>query len=84
MHKKKEISLDLLPKSATGVLSKPRIYNKTVLRLLELGLTEGAEITIKRKGPFGDPIQAVIRNSCICIHKKEASYFRVKLNACEY
>jgi Fe2+ transport system protein FeoA len=41
-------------------------------RLLELGLTTGAELEIIRFAPLGDPIEIRVRGYCLSLRKHEA------------
>jgi ferrous iron transport protein A len=41
-------------------------------RLLELGLTNGAEIEVIRFAPLGDPIEIKVRGYCLSLRKHEA------------
>ena len=46
-------------------------------RLLEMGLTVGAECEIVRFAPMGDPIDIKVRGYQLSLRKKEASGVRV-------
>lgn len=41
-------------------------------RLMELGITKGVKIFIKRYAPFGSPIEVVVRGYNLCLDKKSA------------
>ncbi len=47
-------------------------------RLLEMGLTVGAEFEIVRFAPMGDPIDIKVRGYHLSLRKKEASGVRVE------
>ena len=46
-------------------------------RLLEMGLTVGAECEIVRFAPMGDPIDIKVRGYQLSLRKKEASGVRI-------
>jgi Fe2+ transport system protein FeoA len=46
-------------------------------RLLEMGLTIGAEFEIIRFAPLGDPVEIKVRGYHLSIRKREASGIRV-------
>lgn len=50
-------------------------------RLAEMGLTEGAEFTVIKIAPFGDPIEIDLRGYRLCLRRKETSCFEVELLA---
>lgn len=39
---------------------------------MELGITKGVKIFIKRYAPFGSPIEVVVRGYNLCLDKKSA------------
>lgn len=46
--------------------------NKLTTRLMEMGLTKGVKILIKKIAPFGDPIAIEFRGYCLSIRKNTA------------
>ena len=50
------------------------VSNKEIKRhLLDMGITRGVEITVKKKAPMGDPIDISLRDYELCVSKKELS-----------
>lgn len=43
-----------------------------VLRLKEMGITEGVRLRVLRKAPFGGPIEVEVRGYCITLRRDEA------------
>ena len=41
-------------------------------KLLDMGLTPGTRLTIKRIAPLGDPIEIVLRGFSLSLRKREA------------
>ena len=46
-------------------------------RLLEMGLTKGAEVQLIRFAPLGDPIEVKVRGYHLSLRKREAAGIRV-------
>lgn len=42
-------------------------------RLFDMGVTPGAELTMRKKAPLGDPIEITIRGYELTLRKSEAS-----------
>ena len=56
------------------------VKSKEIKRhLLDMGITKGVEITIKKKAPMGDPIDISLRDYELCISKKELSSIVVEV-----
>jgi ferrous iron transport protein A len=56
------------------------VSNKEIKRhLLDMGITRGVEITVKKKAPMGDPIDISLRDYELCISKKELSSILVEV-----
>lgn len=53
--------------------------SEAILRLAELGLTEGAEFTVVKVAPLGDPIEIDLRGYRLCLRKAETEGVRVRL-----
>ena len=47
-------------------------------RLMEMGLTEGAEFNVIKVAPFGDPIEIDIRGYRLCLRKSETHCFEIE------
>lgn len=54
--------------------------NKAVRRhLLDMGVTRGVEITIKKIAPMGDPIDINLRDYELCLRKEDLSKINVEV-----
>lgn len=54
--------------------------NKAIRRhLLDMGITKGVEITIKKVAPMGDPIDIQLRDYELCIRKEDLSKIEVEV-----
>lgn len=47
-------------------------------RLFDMGVTPGAELTLKKKAPLGDPIEIMIRGYELTLRKTEAACVEVE------
>ena len=68
--------------SALGIGEKARVLGFELppehrQRLLEMGLTVGAECEVVRFAPMGDPIDIKVRGYHLSLRKKEASGVRI-------
>ena len=59
---------------------KLNIENKQIKRhLLDMGMTRGVLVTVKRKAPMGDPIDIALRDYELCICKADLSKIEVEV-----
>ena len=47
-------------------------------RLFDMGVTPGAEVYLKRKAPFGDPLEVRLRGYELTLRKAEAAQVEIK------
>lgn len=56
------------------------VQNKEIRRhLLDMGLTRGVRVKVKKKAPMGDPIDIELRDYELCISKSELSQIKVEV-----
>ena len=48
-------------------------------RLFDMGVTPGAELTMRKKAPLGDPIEITIRGYELTLRKAEAACVEVEI-----
>ncbi len=54
--------------------------NKAIRRhLLDMGITRGVEITIKKVAPMGDPIDIELRDYELCLRKEDLAKIEVEV-----
>ena len=54
--------------------------NKAIRRhLLDMGITRGVEITIKKVAPMGDPIDLQLRDYELCLRKEDLKKIEVEV-----
>lgn len=68
---------DLKP-GQRGVVDKITCEKKLRSRIVDMGITPGAVIIMKRVAPFGDPIQINVRGFDLSIRKAEAENIKIK------
>ncbi len=47
-------------------------------RILDMGLTKGAEVTVRKVAPLGDPIEVTVRGYELSLRKAEAACIYMK------
>ncbi len=47
-------------------------------RLMDMGITKGCEIYVRKVAPFGDPIEVTVRSYELSIRKDEAAIVEVE------
>ena len=63
-----------------AIVIKLEVQNKEIKRhLLDMGLTRGVEVSIKKIAPMGDPIDIKIRDYELCISKENLSQIKVEV-----
>ncbi len=58
----------------TGRIKNIEGEGKIRRRLLDMGITPGAEVYLRKKAPLGDPIEITIRGYELTLRKKEAAF----------
>ena len=59
---------------------KLNVTDKEVRRhLLDMGLTRGVVVKIKKKAPMGDPVDIELRDYELCISKRELNQIEVEV-----
>ena len=54
--------------------------NKAIRRhLLDMGITRGVEITIKKVAPMGDPVDIQLRDYELCLRKEDLAKIEVEV-----
>jgi len=70
------MTLDTLKAGVSAKLLDIDPCNGLRLRLMEMGLTPGADISVLRVAPMGDPIEIMVRGTRLSIRKREAALIR--------
>ena len=73
-------NLSQLQVGQKAIVLKIKEENKKVRRhLLDMGITRGVEILIKKVAPMGDPIDLQLRDYELCIRKEDISKIEVEV-----
>lgn len=73
-------SLSELKIGQTAVVKSINIANKNVKRhLLDMGLTKGTKVSIKKIAPMGDPIDILLRGYELAIRKADLKQIEVEV-----
>ena len=73
-------NLSQLQVGQKAIVLKIKEENKKIRRhLLDMGITRGVEITIKKIAPMGDPIDISLRDYELCIRKTDLSKIEVEV-----
>ena len=74
-----ERSLKELKPGEKGIITKVNGEGAVKRRLMDMGVTRGAEIMIRKVAPLGDPIEVNIRGYELSFRKVEAENIMVEL-----
>lgn len=77
--KSDSLTLDQLQIGQSGVVTKVAGEGKIRRRLLDMGLTPGAVVFLRKTAPLGDPIQINLRGFELTLRKVEAQNISIKL-----
>lgn len=66
-------TLDKFDSGEHGVIKSVSGEGRIRRRLFDMGVTPGAEVTMRKKAPFGDPIEVTIRGYELTLRKAEAA-----------
>ncbi len=74
------MKLDELKVGEKGKVLNLNVENKEIRRhLLDMGITRGVEVKIKKVAPMGDPIDIELRDYELCIRKADLSKIEVEV-----
>jgi Fe2+ transport system protein FeoA len=71
--------LDKIEKGETGLVKSVEGDGKVRRRLFDMGVTPGAKVTLRKKAPFGDPIEITIRGYELSLRKAEAELVNIEV-----
>ena len=71
-------ALSDLPIGGTARVVRIDGTDDVCLRLLEMGLTPGADVCLRGKAPLGDPIEIELRGYRLSLRRSEASRVEIK------
>ncbi|MCH5153521.1 MAG: ferrous iron transport protein A [Clostridiales bacterium] len=71
-------TLDTVPAGGSCTIVDCSLPATLKLRLEEMGLTAGCEVTVLKTAPLGDPLEIRVRGYSLCIRKELAKQYTVR------
>lgn len=71
-------TLDQLKRNDRGVVHHLRGMGNIQQRLLEMGVSDGAEVEVLRFAPLGDPMEIHVRGFHLTLRKSEAALVEIE------
>ncbi|MGN1235075.1 MAG: ferrous iron transport protein A [Christensenellaceae bacterium] len=65
----------------SGVIVEVSGEGRIRRRLFDMGVTPGAEVSLRKKAPLGDPIEVTLRGYELTLRKAEAACVSVEVKA---
>ena len=63
----------------SGIIKLVEGEGKIRRRLFDMGVTPGAHVTLVKKAPLGDPLEATIRGYQLTLRKNEAEFVTLEV-----
>ncbi|MCL2677838.1 MAG: ferrous iron transport protein A [Clostridiales bacterium] len=74
------MSLNDLKPGQKAVISEMLLGQNVKKKLMEMGLTCGAEVSLKQRAPLGDPLWVEVRGYGLILRREEAQKISVVLS----
>ena len=74
----KQLTVNDLKKGESGVVLSIGSSGALRRRIIDMGITPGAVITLRKTAPFGDPLQIHLRGYELSIRKSEAKEITIE------
>lgn len=75
-----EIALRNMKKGQSGTITSVKATGELGLRLREMGLVPGTQITIQGRAPLKDPVAIQVMNSILTLRNNEADHIYISLS----
>ena len=62
----------------TGKVKNIKGEGKTKRRIMDMGITKGVEVYVRKVAPLGDPIEITIRGYELSLRKDDANYIEME------
>lgn len=73
-----EITLNQLKNGSMGVVQRIELTGTTKRRLIEMGITPGTQVLVRKRAPLGDPIEVMLRGYTLTLREEDAVRIFVK------
>ena len=67
-----------IPVGQTSVVLKINGEGKTKRRIMDMGITKGTEIFVRKVAPLGDPVEVTVRGYELSIRKDDADILEME------
>lgn len=74
------MTLDSLETGRPARISHVDARDAVTLRLMEMGLVPGASIAVRKRAPFGGPMELVVGDYLLSIRAAEARAFTIEVS----
>ncbi len=71
-------SLKAVKPGETVTITKVEITGAIKRRLMDMGLTKGTAVTVRKVAPLGDPIEVTVKGYELSLRKEDAKYVLVE------
>lgn len=71
-------TLDKVAVGATAMVARINGEGPVKRRIMDMGLTKGVEVAVRKIAPLGDPIELTVRGYELSIRRDEAAKIEVK------
>lgn len=71
-------TLDMLKAGESAKVARLAGEGAVKRRIMDMGLTKGTEVTVRKVAPLGDPIELTVRGYELSIRKEEAAKVEVE------
>jgi len=71
------MTLDEVAIGEECIVSKLNDSGEIRRRIMDMGLTKGAEVTVKKVAPLGDPIELTVRGYRLSLRRSDAAMIEV-------
>jgi Fe2+ transport system protein FeoA len=72
------VTLDELKNNRPATVLAVDVRDAVILRLMEMGLVAGATVSVKKRAPFGGPLELQVGDYLLSIRSHEARAFSVE------
>ncbi|MEF9960089.1 MAG: ferrous iron transport protein A [Niameybacter sp.] len=72
-------NLKKVPCGKSAIVRKIDVQGTLKRRIMDMGITKGVEVTVKKVAPLGDPIEVCVRGYSLSLRKEDAKNIFVEL-----
>ena len=73
-------TLDTFAIGQKGIVKSVNAEGRIRRRLFDMGITNGAEVFLRKKAPLGDPIEVTVRGYELTLRKSEAKCITMEVD----